>query len=159
MNEGKIQPTMAYRQLPLLTAPPAQCTMKAPMTGVLNALHALETKPGVVTATLSMGFPFADITDAGVSILVTTNGDTALAETYADQFASDIWEMRTAFTFNLHTVESAIELANETDGKPIVLADGADNPGGGGPLRRYNDPTRIYSSRRSRGSDRSDRRS
>ena len=133
MNEGKIQPTMAYRQLPLLTAPPAQCTMKAPMTGVLNALHALETKPGVVTATLSMGFPFADITDAGVSILVTTNGDMALAETYADQFASDIWAMRTAFTFNLHTIESAIEFANETDGKPIILADGADNPGGGGP--------------------------
>ena len=133
MNEGNIQPTMAYRQLPLLTVPPAQCTMKAPMTGVLNALHALETKPGVVTATLSMGFPFADITDAGVSILVTTNGDMALAETYADQFASDIWEMRAAFTFNLHTVESAIEFANETAGKPIILADGADNPGGGGP--------------------------
>ena len=131
MNEGKIQPTMAYRQLPLLTAPPAQCTMKSPMIGVLNALHALETKPGVVTATLSMGFPFADITDAGVSVLVTTNGDMALAETCADQFASDIWEMRTAF--NLHTVESAIEIANETDGKPIILADGADNPGGGGP--------------------------
>ena len=133
INEGKIQPTMAYRQLPLLTAPPAQCTMKAPMTDVLNALHALETKPGVVTATLSMGFPFADITDAGVSILVTTNGDMTLAETYADQFASDIWEMRARFTFNLHTVESAIEIANQTDGKPIILADGADNPGGGGP--------------------------
>ena len=133
MNAGKVQPTMAYRQLPLLTAPPAQCTMKAPMTDVVEALHALETESGVVTATLSMGFPFADITDAGVSILVTTNGDMALAENYADQFASDIWEMRTAFTFNLHTVESAIELANQTDGKPIILADGADNPGGGGP--------------------------
>ena len=133
MNAGKIQPTMAYRQLPLLTAPPAQCTMKAPMTTVVDALHALETKPGVVTATLSMGFPFADITDAGVSILVTTNGDMALAENYADQFASDIWGMREQFTFNLHTVESAIEIANQTDGKPIVLADGADNPGGGGP--------------------------
>ena len=133
MNAGKIRPTMAYRQLPLLTAPPAQCTMKAPMTDVVAALHALETESGVVTATLSMGFPFADITDAGVSILVTTNGDMALAEAYADQFASDIWEMRTAFTFNLHTVESAIELANQTDSKPIVLADGADNPGGGGP--------------------------
>ena len=134
MNEGKIQPTMAYRQLPLLTAPPAQCTMKSPMTEVVAALHALETESGVVTATLSMGFPFADITDAGVSILVTTNGDMALAENYADQFASDIWEIRTAFTFNLHTVESAIELANQTDGnQPIILADGADNPGGGGP--------------------------
>lgn len=133
MNAGKIRPTMAHRQLPLLTAPPAQCTMKSPMTEVLKALHTLETEPGVVTATLSMGFPFADITDAGVSILVTTNGDMALAEAYADQFAFDIWEMRTQFTFNLHTVESAIELANQTDGQPIVLADGADNPGGGGP--------------------------
>ena len=133
MNAGKIQPTMAYRQLPLLTAPPAQCTMKAPMAAVVNALHALETERGVVTATLSMGFPFADIADAGVSILVTTNNDMALAETYADRFASDIWEMREQFTFNLHTVESAIEIANQTDGKPIVLADGSDNPGGGGP--------------------------
>ena len=133
MNQGKIQPTMAYRQLPLLTAPPAQCTMKPPMTDVVNALHALETESGVVTATLSMGFPFADITDAGVSVLVTTNGDMALAEARADQFAADIWEMREQFTFNLHTVEDAIEIANYTDGNPIVLADGADNPGGGGP--------------------------
>ena len=133
MNQGKIQPTMAYRQLPLLTAPPAQCTMKPPMTDVINALHALETESGIVTATLSMGFPFADITDAGVSVLVTTNGDMALAEARADQFAADIWEMREQFTFNLHTVEDAIEIANHTDGNPIVLADGADNPGGGGP--------------------------
>ncbi len=133
MNQGKIQPTMAYRQLPLLTAPPAQCTMKPPMTDVINALHDLETERGIVTATLSMGFPFADITDAGVSVLVTTNGDMALAEAHADQFASNIWEMHEAFTFNLHTVEAAIEIANQTDGNPIVLADGADNPGGGGP--------------------------
>lgn len=131
MNAGKIRPTMAYRQLPLLTSPPAQCTMKLPMTEVLKALHALETQPGVVTATLSMGFPFADITDAGVSILITTNGDMALAEACAARLASDIWKKCTQFTFNLHTVDSAIDLANQTDGKPIVLADGADNPGGG----------------------------
>ena len=133
MNRGNVQPTMAYRQLPLLTAPPAQCTMKSPMTEVINALHALETERGVVTATLSMGFPFADITDAGVSVLVTTNGDMALAETHADRFAAHIWDMRDRFTFNLHSVEAAIEIANQTDGTPIVLADGADNPGGGGP--------------------------
>ncbi len=133
MNRGNVQPTMAYRQLPLLTAPPAQCTMKSPMTEVINALHALETERGVVTATLSMGFPFADITDAGVSVLVTTNGDMALAETHADRFAAHIWDMRERFTFNLHSVEAAIEIANQTDGTPIVLADGADNPGGGGP--------------------------
>ena len=133
MNRGNVQPMMAYRQLPLLTSPPAQCTMKLPMTDVIDALHELETERGIVTATLSMGFPFADITDAGVSVLVTSNGDMALAETHADRFAAKIWEMREQFTFNLHSVEAAIEIANQTDGNPIVLADGADNPGGGGP--------------------------
>ena len=88
---------MAYRQLPLLTSPPAQCTMKPLMNGVVEQLHVLEMEPGVVTATLAMGFPFADIRDAGVSVLVTTNGDQQLAEQHADNFAKYIWDMREAF--------------------------------------------------------------
>ena len=40
---GSLKPTMAYRQLPLLTSPPAQCTMKPLMEGVLERLHALES--------------------------------------------------------------------------------------------------------------------
>ena len=130
---GNIHPTMAYRQLPLLTSPPAQCTMKPLMSGVVEHLHALETEPGVITATLSMGFPFADIRDAGVSVLVTTDGDQQLAERHADKFAEYIWDMREAFTPNLVSVEEAIEIANRADGQPIVLAEGSDNPGGGGP--------------------------
>lgn len=130
---GDIRPTMAYRQLPLLTSPPAQCTMKPLMSEVLKKLHALEVEAGVVTATLSMGFPFADIRDAGVSILVTTNGDEKLAEQYAAEFATYIWEMRDAFRVDLVSVEEAIQHANHSKGKPIVLAEGSDNPGGGGP--------------------------
>ncbi len=130
---GSIRPTMAYRQLPLLTSPPAQCTMKPLMIRVVKQLHALETEPDVVTATLSMGFPFADIRDAGVSVLVTTNGDQQLAEQHADNFAKYIWDMREEFNPNLVSVEEAIEIANRSEGHPIVLAEGADNPGGGGP--------------------------
>ncbi len=131
--QGNVRPTMAFRQLPLLTSPPAQCTMKPLMSGVVEQLHALETKPGVVTATLAMGFPFADIRDAGVTVLVTTNDDQQLAEQHADRFAKYIWDMREAFNLNLVSVEEAIEIANGTDGQPIVLAEGSDNPGGGGP--------------------------
>jgi len=130
---GDIRPTMAYRQLPMLTSPPAQCTMKPLMSEVLKKLHALEVEAGVVTATLSMGFPFADIRDAGVSILVTTNGDEKLAEQYAAEFATYIWGMRDAFRVDLVSVEEAIQHANHSKGKPIVLAEGSDNPGGGGP--------------------------
>ncbi|NKB69763.1 MAG: MlrC domain protein [Candidatus Latescibacteria bacterium] len=131
--EGRIRPTQAYRQLPLLTAPPAQCTMHGPMLRVLEKLQQIESRPEVATATISMGFPFADIADAGVSLLVTTNGDQDLAEQYADEFAAFVWDMRGDFNRQLVSVEEALEQAGKAAGKPVVLAEGADNPGGGGP--------------------------
>lgn len=131
--QGEIQPTMAYRQLPLLTPPPAQCTMKEPMIGLVNRLHEMEAEEGVVTATLSMGFPFADIHHAGLSVLVTTNGHQALAEEKAEAFAKHIWSMRSSFKTQLVSIEEAIACARQSDGQPVILAEGADNPGGGGP--------------------------
>lgn len=130
---GEIKPTMAYRQLPLLTSPPAQCTMRLPASDLVKKLHELESEDGVVTATLSMGFPFADIYNAGVSVLVTADGNRALAERKVEDFARHIWSIREDFRTNLLSIEEAIEHANQTEGKPIVLAEGADNPGGGGP--------------------------
>ena len=131
--QGRIAPTMVYRQLPLLTAPPAQCTMKPLMQEVVKKLHALEDKKGVVTATLSMGFPFADIHDAGVSVLVTTDDNQELATKYAAEFATYLWKMRDDFRIHLASVEEAIGYASRVEGRPIVLAEGSDNPGGGGP--------------------------
>ena len=130
---GHMHPTMAYRQLPLLTSPPPQCTMKYPMSDAIERLHALEAQADVVTATLAMGFPFADIRDAGATVLVTTNGNEKLAEQCADEFAAYIWDMREAFRADLLSIEEAIKCAQGTEGKPIVLAEGSDNPGGGGP--------------------------
>ena len=88
--EGRIRLTQAYRQLPLLTAPPAQCTMHGPMLRVLEKLRDIESRPQVATATVSMGFPFADIRDAGVSVLVATDGERDKAEAYADELAAFI---------------------------------------------------------------------
>ena len=130
---GEIAPTMAYRQLPLLTSPPAQCTMRPPASDLVKKLHQLESEDGVITATLSMGFPFADIHDAGVSVLVTTDGNRELAENTVEEFAHHIWSIRETFRMNLVSIEEAIEHANQSEGQPIVLAEGADNPGGGGP--------------------------
>ena len=131
--QGEIAPTMAYRQLPLLTSPPAQCTMRPPASDLVKKLHRLESEEDVITATLSMGFPFADIRDAGVSVLVTTDGNRNLAEQRAEEFARHIWSIRETFRINLVSIEEAIAHANQSEGQPIVLAEGADNPGGGGP--------------------------
>ena len=130
---GEIRPTMAYRQLPLLTSPPTQCTMRQPMTDLVKKLHQLESEDGVVTATLSMGFPFADIYHTGVSVLVTTDGNQALADRKAAEFARHIWSIRESFRTDLVSIEDAIGYADRSEGQPIVLAEGSDNPGGGGP--------------------------
>ena len=130
---GGLRPTMSYRQIPLLTGPPAQCTMKPIMSEVIERLHALEERPGVLTATLAMGFPFADIRDAGAAVVVATDGDSELAERCAGEFAAYIWERREEFTVNSLTPTVAVEKALQSNEGPFILAEGADNPGGGGP--------------------------
>ena len=130
---GKVKPTTAYRQLPLLTTPPLQCTLRQPMQQLMERLHSIESEEGVLTATLSMGFAFADIHDAGVSILVATDGDASLAESKAQAFADEVWQQRKAFDINLTPVRDVLRYVREEATGLVVLADGSDNPGGGGP--------------------------
>ncbi len=134
MIRGEVQPVQAYRQLPLLTMPPMQCTLREPMQSLMQRVFQMEREPGVLTATVSMGFPFADIKDAGVSILVTADNDRALAERKADELASWLWEIRDELQPKLTKIEDVIAFARQhPDDGLIVFADGSDNPGGGAP--------------------------
>ena len=134
MIRGEVTPVQAYRQLPLVTMPPMQCTLREPMRSLMQRVHRLEEEPGVVTATVSMGFPFADIQDAGVSVLVTTNNDRELAIRKANDLAGWLWDLRDQLQPQLTSIEDVIRFVDEhpADG-PTILADGSDNPGGGAP--------------------------
>ena len=129
---GEVNPVQAYRQIPLLTMPPMQCTLREPMKTLIGELHELEAKPGVLTATIAMGFPFADIHDMGVTVLATTNDDRNLAEASADKLAKHLWDLRDELQPKLTTIEDTMSLSQQTDGL-VIFADGSDNPGGGAP--------------------------
>jgi len=131
---GEVSPIQEYRQLPLLTMPPMQCTLREPMQSLMGRVSALEAEPGILTATVSMGFPFADIRDAGVSVLLTTDGDAELAACKADELAAWLWDLRDDLQPELTTIEEVIRSVEENpvDG-PVIFADGSDNPGGGAP--------------------------
>ena len=133
MVRQEIKPTQSYRQLPLLTMPPMQCTLREPMQSLVSELHALEQREGVVTATLAMGFPFADIRDAGASVLVTTHNDPGLADQLADQLAGQLWELRDQLQPQLTSIEDAMRFSREQAQELVIFADGSDNPGGGAP--------------------------
>jgi microcystin degradation protein MlrC len=130
---GEVRPRMAFHQLPLVTMPPLQCTLREPMQSILQQLHALEAQPGVLTATLACGFPFADIRDAGTSVIVVTDGDRPLAEELARKFGDYVFSRRAEFTPKLTAVQEAIRYTREVANGLVVLADGSDNPGGGAP--------------------------
>ena len=53
---------------------------------------------GRKSASAAGGFPFADIPFAGVSTVVVTDNDPALARKLADELATICWERRSDFT-------------------------------------------------------------
>ncbi|HUG91776.1 MAG TPA: M81 family metallopeptidase [Planctomycetaceae bacterium] len=131
--EGEVRPVTAFRQLPLITLPPMQCTLREPMQSLMAERHRLKSAPGVLAATVSMGFPFADIADAGVSVLVTADGDRTLAERTAGELAARLWDLRDALDPDLTSIQEVIRYAAEHRDGLVIAADGSDNPGGGAP--------------------------
>ena len=129
---GEIRPRLAFRQLPLMTLPPRQCTLREPMQSLMRRVHEMESEPGVLTATVSMGFPYADIHDVGVSVMVTTDGDEQLAESKVDELAGWLWELGDALQPELTPIDELLAHAEQHPG-PTIYADGSDNPGGGAP--------------------------
>ncbi len=130
---GDVKPVQAYRQLPLLTMPPMQCTLREPMQDLMHRVFQMEAEPGVLTATVSMGFPFADITDAGVTVLVTADGDADLANRKADDLADWLWQLRDDLQPQLTSIEEVMRFTKQEAKGLVIFADGSDNPGGGAP--------------------------
>jgi len=97
---GRIRPTVAYRQPPMLPPIAGQLTARGPMRRLYDMADAMERRPGVLSISVFAGFPLADIHDAGLSIYVATDHDQALADALADELAAAAWALRREF---LHT--------------------------------------------------------
>lgn len=128
--QGDVTPTSAFRQIPVLANLTAQFTGRAPMSDWVALCHEIESRPGVLTATVAAGFPYADIPDTSMSAYVVTDNDPDLAAACADELARFAWEQREAFQATPMGVDEAVEYAIQAEG-PICLADVADNTGAG----------------------------
>ncbi len=130
---GKIRPTRAQAQPPLLTVPQAQRTDASPMRDLMEMAREAERRPGVLSVTVAGGFAYADVPHAGIGIAATTDGDPALARAIADEIARAAWDARDRFRVkNLSPGEAVAKALRESEG-PVILVDQADNIGGGSP--------------------------
>ncbi|HVQ78316.1 MAG TPA: M81 family metallopeptidase [Candidatus Binatia bacterium] len=131
MIGGRIRPTSALRQPPLMPPLGSQGTARGPMRRLYDRAGEMEQDPRVVSVSVFAGFPHADIPQAGLSVYVVTNADQALADRLADELARMAWDHREEFAHAALPVPAAVSRALRAEGRPIVLADMADNTGGG----------------------------
>jgi microcystin degradation protein MlrC len=128
---GRIRPAAALRTPPLLPPLGSQGTARGPMRRLYDLADRMEQEPGVVSVSVFAGFPLADIPPAGLAVYVVTDGDRALAENRAEELARVAWEHRHEFAHQGLPVRDAVARGLAAEGRPIVLADMADNTGGG----------------------------
>ena len=128
---GRLRPTVAFRQPPLLPPIAGQLTARGPMRRLYDLADAMERRAGVISISIFAGFPLADIRDAGLSIYVATDGNQALADALADELAETAWTHRHEFLHSAVPVAAAVTRALAARERPVILADIADNTGGG----------------------------
>jgi microcystin degradation protein MlrC len=135
---GAVRPVMAWGNVPMLPHVMRQGSHDHP-NKELQARVAAMTSEGALAASLFTGFPHADIANAGLSAVVVTDGDQALATRLRDELLDRSWADREDFVYKLEPLEQslarakAIEPPKPGDG-PIVLLDHYDNCASGGTM-------------------------
>lgn len=127
---GRVKPVMAWRKLPMIVT--CTSTMEGTMQRLTRRFQEIRTLPGVLSANLAHGFFYANIYEQGMAAIVITDGSRARAEKLADDYAREVWEDRQQLKYEPLTADEGIDRALASDRFPVVLADAADNPGGGG---------------------------
>ncbi len=138
---GEVKPTTLRVHRPMLEEVNGGRTDIGPMIERIASARAYEQQPDVFAVSVNAGFGNADIAEVGPTVLVTAQGDRTAHQRFAETLADDVWTRRFEMINTFVTVDAAASIGAAHDGKggPVVIADYADNPGGGG----YGDSTSL----------------
>lgn len=91
---GEARPVTSWRSLPMVLGGGTTIDFLAPMRAVFRRLKEIDRAPNVLAASLFMCHIWNDSPSLGWSVVVTTDGDEALAERFADELAELAWSVR-----------------------------------------------------------------
>jgi microcystin degradation protein MlrC len=138
---GEIRPVTLRAERPMLEEVNGGRTDIGPMVERIAKAGAYEQEQGVFAVSVTGGFGNADIEEVGPTVLVTCEGDHGRHQAFAEALVDDMWQRRFEVVTPFLSVEDAVAEAESyvaTSG-PLIIADYADNPGGGG----YGDATGL----------------
>lgn len=129
---GEIRPTMAASFPPLAINIERQLTSELHCQRLYQLADRQLAEPRVLSNSILLGFPYADVSEMGSSLIVVTDDDRELAERLAGELARWLWDNRHDFVGRLISIDDAIDEALAEPG-PVCLLDMGDNVGGGSP--------------------------
>jgi microcystin degradation protein MlrC len=134
---GEVTPTAAWGNAPMLPHVMAQGTHQFPNKDLQALCAAWEASGRAVAASLFVGFPHADVEQAGLSAVVITDNNPSDAQTMVDELLSRAWDARREFVFHIEPLEASVRRARQCAAPgqlPVVLLDHYDNCASGGTM-------------------------
>jgi microcystin degradation protein MlrC len=131
--DGHVRPTMATFDCKMLGT---FSTTNEPMAGFVSRMRGAERAEGVLAVSLAHGFVWGDSPFTGSRMVVVTDNDPLRASDLAESLGREFFSLRDQVALKPLAMMEGLDLALEQGpgrGKPVVIADCADNAGGGAP--------------------------
>ena len=133
MLAGKCRPTMAWGNRPMLPHVMRQSSLDSPNREIQARCIEMEDR-GALCASLFVGFPHADIRNAGLSAVVVTDNDPQLARMWCDELLDMAWDSREKWVYTIEPLPQSLLRAKSISARPVVLLDHYDNAASGGTM-------------------------
>jgi microcystin degradation protein MlrC len=124
-----IKPRKVAVSIPILVPGETAVTALEPANSLYGSLPEYDSVPGIMEANILVGFAWNDRPWTGVTALVVSEDDEALAVAQAQKLAGDIWSRRAEFNLKMETAEvsEGLALAVSCPEKPVFVSDSGDN--------------------------------
>lgn len=127
-----INPVQILIQPPLVISIEQQYTAEDPCKSLYAYARELSKEKGILSISIILGFPYADVAEMGTSFIVIADGNEDAALYAGRQLESYVMDHLEEFSGEKMDVASALSLLKES-AKPVLLLDMGDNIGGGSP--------------------------
>ena len=132
--KGEIRPVMAWGNRPMLPHVLRQGTHAEPNQSLQARCIELENQGQALAASVFVGFPHADIREAGLSAVVCTDASPAQAEQLRDELLDRAWATRADWVYHSEALQPSVARAAGIEQGPVVLLDHCDNAASGGSM-------------------------
>ena len=136
---GRARPAMAWGNRPMLPHVMRQGSDDSPNRELQARCREMELQ-GALAASVFVGFPNADVSHAGLSAVVVTDGDPERARRGCDELLDMAWAARQQFVYPIEPLADSMKRAQALraglppDAGPVVLLDHSDNCASGGTM-------------------------